>query len=148
MERSKDYKETSMFRASAIVLLATALLCCTPPQSAKKLATLMESPPRVSPPVAVEDTPRAPSECVLVGREVTPNVGVVVSKDCPKKGVVLVSFCLFGAVDKSMDEGVPLMIKILGHKPVLALFYHTEIADKNRTSKIPCFFFVVTGRAN
>lgn len=124
-----------MYRTAGLLLVVTVCLAASKPQEQRKeqqFTKLNKSVPTIH-----------QGPCTMVGKSKTTNVAVVIYRGCFTKNMVEVAFLIFSKDSKpAVNEGVPIMIKLLGYKPKLTPLFFTIIVDKQLGLNIPLFVFV------
>ncbi|MCK5016336.1 MAG: hypothetical protein KAS32_04615 [Candidatus Peribacteraceae bacterium] len=83
--------------------------------------------------------------CKVIGKAHTPNVAVLVEKNCLKNGLTSVNIIVLSTKKdgkKAAEEGVKLVTKILGFKPKLGLLFY------GKAKGLPFFMCAVMGVAD
>jgi len=80
--------------------------------------------------------------CKVIGKAHTPNIAVLVERNCLRNGLTTVNMIVLNTSNKgktAAEDGVKLITKILGFKPVLTILFY------GKAKGLPFFLCAVTG---
>jgi hypothetical protein len=85
--------------------------------------------------------------CELVDKFATPNVVVIISKNCFKNGSTMVAVAFQASeFDRAAEEAANIIPRLLKYKPILAPVFKTYIVSKDKKHNMPFIIFSVVGR--